>query len=480
MDYELAIEGAPDTVPGGTGYLKDFAQKQGFMTIIRKARDAMNTCGCDDGCYKCVYAYQHQWELEAISKQRAVEMFALILDWKDEFAQQSTLSDVEVTTQVESELERKFLDALEADLAGQGWADVMWQGKLCHTFDTGGRTWRIEPQVEIFPGDGVPEYTRADFVIRCISHPRSTRPVAVYCDGFAYHVKPDRTQAVLYKDVRKRSAIVDSEEFFVWNVTWDDVEAFSQESEAAVEDGLFDGELPNNIYKLFDRADVVGLRPDVLHKNAVEQLLRYLRNPDISLWRSASRATLLSLVAEKKPPPSAEDVYDLEDRLTNDPDRIDVDELTRADALPEVFGTYRTGKYFGALALCPADSLQRNDPSKALVRTVLRLFDDHDSRRDRFKSSWTGFLHAMNLLQFSGRLEMVTSEGLQTGADGDEEGTLAEESAVLADGSSPEVDLPEEYEREVVDFPELRPLFEAMVVEDWARPVLGLPADGYP
>lgn len=470
-----------DTVPGGTGYLNDLAEKKEFLELLDEALTAMRSCSCDDGCYRCVYAYQHQWELDSISKRLAVEAFGNILEQSGDFVRETTLTKVDVSTRAESELERKFLDALHGELAAAGWAEVMWRGKLCYTFELGGDTWRIEPQVDIGSSDGVSVRTRPDFVVRCISRPNAHRAVAVYCDGFAYHVQPDRSEARLHDDVHKRRALIDSERYVVWSVTWDDVEAFLDGGESAVEqDGFVAEQLPSAIHELFNRADVTGLRPEVLRRNAVRQLLDYLEGGDFDLWRRSMRALLVGLIADEKPPLSEDTIDELENRLRSEHRQAESDELERAGSMPPVLGAYRQGRFVRSLCICPTDSLQTADPSDAPVRVLLRLYDSARARRDGFGPSWTAFLHSMNVLQFCERLEMHTTEGIERRGGLKEDSGLAEESKGLVEGSVSEVVLPEHYEVEAQDFPSLRPVLETAIAEDWPEPAFGQLAAGFP
>ena len=56
-----------DTVPGGTGYLKQMmGDPNNLLKVLRLARDAIAECECNadpmkDGCYRCVYAYRRSY-----------------------------------------------------------------------------------------------------------------------------------------------------------------------------------------------------------------------------------------------------------------------------------------------------------------------------------------------------------------------------------------------------------------------------------
>ena len=64
-----------DTVPGGTGYLKQMMNDPGnVLNIFRLAQQAISECECNadpdkDGCYRCVYAYRRSFEMASTSRK---------------------------------------------------------------------------------------------------------------------------------------------------------------------------------------------------------------------------------------------------------------------------------------------------------------------------------------------------------------------------------------------------------------------------
>ena len=79
-----------DTVPSGTGYLKELMTEPGqLLSVFEEARAALKSCVCNqepekDGCYRCVFAYRRSREMAEISRDTAVEMLDRILAHKDE------------------------------------------------------------------------------------------------------------------------------------------------------------------------------------------------------------------------------------------------------------------------------------------------------------------------------------------------------------------------------------------------------------
>jgi DEAD/DEAH box helicase domain-containing protein len=75
-----------DTVPGGTGYLKQLALDSGeLMDVLQKSLDVLVSCSCGkdperDGCYRCIYAYGASFYMKDVSRRRAVEMISSALN----------------------------------------------------------------------------------------------------------------------------------------------------------------------------------------------------------------------------------------------------------------------------------------------------------------------------------------------------------------------------------------------------------------
>src|SRR5690606_8431856 len=168
-----------DAVPGGTGYLADLVRGGGseapLFRVLELALNSMRTCRCraleKDGCYRCVFAYQEQRDIDHISRTRAEVLFARILEARRRVEQVPTLSTVSIDRVLESELEERFVQALGRwvhDRPGWTWeADVPFEGGRCWRIVTPERTWRLEPQVSVGHKDGVQVPSRPDFILRC-------------------------------------------------------------------------------------------------------------------------------------------------------------------------------------------------------------------------------------------------------------------------------------------------------------------------
>ena len=108
-----------DTVPGGTGYLKQMMNDpDNVLRIFRMARDALVRCECNedplkDGCYRCVYAYRRSHDMASTSRNTALAVLNSMLEQAEELRQvEGGLRSVKVNPVLDSELEARFIEAL--------------------------------------------------------------------------------------------------------------------------------------------------------------------------------------------------------------------------------------------------------------------------------------------------------------------------------------------------------------------------------
>jgi DEAD/DEAH box helicase domain-containing protein len=135
-----------------------------------------------------------------------------------------TISDIYINPNFDSVLEARFIESLKK-MSGVGGLptvklvqDVV-HGKSGYVLEVGGQRYRIEPQCDLNADAGVPVPSKPDFVIWPWASGAKRRPVAVFCDGWAYH------KDCMREDALKRSAIVASGKFWTWSVTHQDVSA---------------------------------------------------------------------------------------------------------------------------------------------------------------------------------------------------------------------------------------------------------------
>lgn len=216
-----------DSVPGGTGYLKELMRdERPLFEVFRTALETLNACACNqdpekDGCYHCVYAYQNSHDRKFVSRTIAQRLLADALEHQDALKPVSGLAAVQPANQMfDSELEKRFVDALRREHAGVRFelSEALIKGKPGYLVRAGERRWRLEPQVMLGESDGVMLPSKPDFVF-WPDDGRADLPVAVFLDGWQYH------KACIEQDLAKRLAVAKSAQLGVWTLTWADVDA---------------------------------------------------------------------------------------------------------------------------------------------------------------------------------------------------------------------------------------------------------------
>ena len=160
-----------DTVPGGTGYLADLWREDGVLDLLAEALTALRGCPClaedKDGCYRCLFAYQNQRELELTSSAVARKLLEGILAARQRVRDVDTLSDVVLDSKLESELEERFIRALVARAKRRGHArKVLKEGEERWEIVANRTRWEIRPQVRLGPRQGVAVECQPDFGLR--------------------------------------------------------------------------------------------------------------------------------------------------------------------------------------------------------------------------------------------------------------------------------------------------------------------------
>ena len=300
-----------DSVPGGTGYLEQLLSEdaQTLTDVLKMARDALHACACNqnpdkDGCYRCLYQYRLGRSMEMVSRRRAVEVLDELLGKLDQLEQVKSISDIYINPNFDSALEARFIESLKR-LGGKGGiphsklVGEIIKGKSGYLLEVGGQSYWIEPQFDAVKTDGVVWESRPDFVIWPAQSKSARRPIAIFCDGWAYH------HAILREDARKRSALLSSGKFWVWSITHDDVkQALAGDTGTDLESPLLRLARNEGTLKLPD-----FLKPDAgaFQSNAVAQLLSWLATPiepDFDPGELKVRRNAVALTFRMVPPPN--------------------------------------------------------------------------------------------------------------------------------------------------------------------------------
>jgi len=216
-----------DTVPGGTGYLKELLRDPAHVfEVLEGARDRLARCSCaadpsKDGCYRCLFGYRHSRDMSETSRGAAVALLTSILDERDQLKQVGSLGEVSVTGLLDSVLEARFIEALRR-LSRAGRSSTVGKaivkGKPGYLWAIGDRTWLIEPQHDIAPGAGLGVGVSIDFLFHPGKGLSGLDPVAVFLDGWQFH------RERVAKDLLQRMSLLASGRADVWSFSWWDVD----------------------------------------------------------------------------------------------------------------------------------------------------------------------------------------------------------------------------------------------------------------
>ena len=298
-----------DSVPGGTGYLKQLmTTPDDFRAIFEKALHHLRGCSCNtdpqkDGCYRCIYAYRDSSRMEKTSRSHAVAMFAVIVENWESIETVGSIGDIKGNALLESELEAMFVQRLEkmAKDASGTFRTVMVNGKKGYFLKLGkdAPAWEVEPQVWLNERYVMPVKTRADFVITPKLSTDNLKPIAIYVDGWEYHY------ARIGGDFEKRLAAIRTGQCLVWSLSYNDLKKESENNPQERVEHLwnpFEG-IEMNFENFFSSGDCEAARkfsaappPKVLEA--------YLMGSDSIQWseipKILSLATLLAPVSEKE------------------------------------------------------------------------------------------------------------------------------------------------------------------------------------
>lgn len=411
-----------DTVPGGTGYLKQLtASKNAMMDLFQLALEAMENCSCasdpdKDGCYHCLYGYRQSNRINQISRRIAVDMLKQILSGRNSLEKIPNIRQISVNTLLDSLLEAKFIEALSIAKVGGKRIEMnkaVVGGKEGYTLTIGENLWRLELQVPLTGDQGVKIPSKPDFVFRPQRNPERM-PVAVFTDGKSYHID------IIGTDVQKRMAIREGLGWSVWSLTWQDVIERSDRNEestaqavAAIETLASDGMTKQALAK--HHLD------EVSHKSSFDLLLEYLAAPDgDQRFRIYASATALGML-----------------KLKESGDKAYMDEWLKGySALTELRWTIPVPAFKKALigihepitglqvfACLPASGVKGGTDSEG---KPIRIFDesqmtavailDDQLPEKQLVSAWREFLYMGNLLQFVPKSLLATASGINAHA----------------------------------------------------------------
>lgn len=452
-----------DTVPGGTGYLKQSMQDpENLLRIFAGAREAIAQCECGtdpdkDGCYRCVYAYRRSYDMASTSRKAALRILDAILENSEKLKEVPGLHEVKVNPLLESELEGRFIEALKeagtADVPVRVRQDIVRE-KPGFVLTVGDRTYYMEAQANIGEADGVSNKSRPDFLIRPVRDEDEFRPVAIFTDGFEYH--KSRTD----DDSAKRMSLMRAG-FRVWSITWADLESVLGKASDSM--GLPTGNAQNmrELQNKLDEQWETGALRSGFSESSLKLLIAYLQNPDPQLWHRAVFTELIGLVSQSDVNSElhrksfAEAASNLPSELRDAFDDFPAGQAITARVRSQ--GYWRFVRIFLGL---PLFALQEPLAPEAMIAAI-HLDDAMQSDQPNYRKEWNAVLHWFNLLQFLPNCWWITTKGVES----DKYAGL--QPVELAGGT-------EEWSAAIdLASPELRELLLSLAKKDFLAPVVG-------
>jgi DEAD/DEAH box helicase domain-containing protein len=462
-----------DTVPGGTGYLKQLMRSEKpLLQVLEVALEILKACPCNqdarkDGCYKCLYAYRRSYNMAGTSREAAKEMLAGILEFKDKMTRTKSLKGVQVNALFDSELEARFIEALRRVRINNTPAKLTKEvvnGKPGYFYKIGDKTYYIELQVSLGAADGVAVPSKADFMFRPARIQDGIKPLAVYTDGFAYH------KARIGLDMAQRCAIAHSGKFHVWSISWKDLEnqykqqgsyfrnylAIKPNGQAANYNRLLDSYKVEKLLKLNDT-------------DSFAWLIRFLSDPDEKKWQYHAFVHGLLHLDNKRFAADEEKKAWMDKLQETFPEEI----AQRTGELepPCFYGLYEPQTHDNFLKLFVAiDQKALQKGKTAGMRTAWCLLDS-PSEQDTpgFEAAWNGYLRCHNLFQFLKHSFFSTKEG---------KASEQPYGPFKQDGETPETQKPDEWlDVKAYTDAKFHGLIDQLAQHGWTAPEVGFELD---
>ncbi|MFE6864516.1 DEAD/DEAH box helicase [Nocardia sp. NPDC057668] len=273
-----------DTVPGGTGYLAEFADPAKVWAVLMAAREVLTHCECAEqdrlACHRCLLPFASPYELDKVSRKSALKALTTVLVGKDEtepswesWTEHITSEEpLKLVTSEESPLEHEFyaeftkrLRVLGATVKekpgthGPSATIVMPGNKI--------RTWKLEPQVST-------RNSRPDFQLSTMDP--DIPVIAIFADGRRFHAVAGANRVA--DDARKRE-ILRADGYLVWSFGHEDLERFKNKQSATPD--WYTPQLAGTTRKNGN------LRPalfNLVTADPITQLLEFVADPDQEAW----------------------------------------------------------------------------------------------------------------------------------------------------------------------------------------------------
>lgn len=407
-----------DTVPGGTGYLKQLLQNdRSLIEVLEKSLAVLENCSCGedpqkDGCYRCLYAYRQSRSIGEISRKTAIQLLQKILQGKGNIKAIPKLSNVPTNSLLESELERLFIQALE--MMGEENRPIHIEKTLVnqkegYLLKVGECVWEIEPQVTLDAHKGVSVRTRPDFVLRPKRNTENQLQIAVYADGFQFH------KDIVSDDTLKRAAIRNSGNYRVWTLSYKDVEhVFKLQGDYATET-LSSTQMPSG--SEFYVPTILDSQAESLklgQMTTFEVFMFYLGTRGAEkIFQTHARAISLSLL-DSRLSRSSIDFAKWQELLITIRSQIELEEADFQFG-STAFGMWSPPSSENHLRILSGiTSSEMAEKRYSALPLVFAILDDVvDNRTAGYERDWNGFWQFFNVMQFSEHFFGLTERGLR-------------------------------------------------------------------
>ncbi|NBG88128.1 DEAD/DEAH box helicase [Isachenkonia alkalipeptolytica] len=406
-----------DSVPGGTGYLKQLLQNENALVdIFENALDVLESCSCKediqkDGCYHCIYAYQQSQKIGVISRRVAVNLLNFILSGQKNIEEITNLGNIKINSLFESELELRFVEALRRKTETNRSVKVdktLVNNKEGYQVSINGFLWVVEPQVKLDSADNVSVTSKPDFVIRPLRKSSNHRPIAIFMDGFLYH--KDRVA----DDTLKREAIRRCGDYRVWTLTWKDIHEIINPSGNEITPTLRYEEMPSGSQMFIRTLESEGFGNMKLgFGSSFEILMQYLEADKgekmLSAYAKAFSWSVLDMSNISKELMFNEWRQKLSPLLEYTSDNIESFPFRKT-----IFSLWHPrGKSSHMLVVAGVntEAITKNKRQEVTIYAILE--DQKEFRSDRYEADWNGFWHFYNVMQFLDTFMAFTETGLQ-------------------------------------------------------------------
>lgn len=292
-----------DQVPGGTGYLSQFARADKVRNLLEKAYLRVRHCICvgDDRacCPSCLLPYAQPGAEESTSRAAAEAALAKILgdnlhpeDGADPLAVEweGRITHAQPANNERSQLETLFLHLLRDSLQARNVPLTKQvrngRNEWVFAFPQSHHQWRMREQVDF-------GYTRPDFYFS--TDDPDIRDIAVYLDGASYHISA--THERVHGDMDKRTRLY-RENILPWSMSWTDLQDHRDAPHHAlpVPPVWFNTGLQG---ELAAQLNLEKSLQELLLRDPLSQMLAILSSPDPEQWRRFGTAAFLHSVVYK-------------------------------------------------------------------------------------------------------------------------------------------------------------------------------------